>query len=123
MKALLKAVLSAAAFGVVVAGAVILYMEHKIDQATEAAVAPVVEAQERVDEAIGEVAGTVEVFATSFDSTVDEVTNRMQGLGEDAAAFVESSADRTGESIGQGAVAVKELWHSAKSEIFENWGG
>ncbi len=140
MKSLLKAVLSAAAFGAVVAGAVIIYVDHKIDQMTEAAIAPVVETRERVEKAIeeveqsvswvidtgaetvDEVADTVDEFSTTVDSTLTTTSGRVEAFGEDVGAFVQSSADQTEQKIGEGADAVQEFWDRTTAGISETLG-
>lgn len=139
MESLLKAAVAAATFGLVVAGAVIFYVEHKIDQVTEAVVAPIVEIRDRVDGAlegversvtsvvdsgadvVDDVVSTVDRFSNVVDSTVAASSNRLQILDEDVTAIARSSTDSTEQAMRHGTEAVREFWGSTGSKVVESW--
>jgi phage-related protein len=141
MQSLLKAVVAAVTFGIVVAGAVIFYVEHKIDQVTEAVVAPIAETRDRVDGAlegversvtsvvesgtdvVDDVVSTVDDVSDIVDSTVTASSKRVQSLGEGVTAIIQSSADQAERTMRHGTEAVREFWDSTGSRLIESWDG
>ena len=141
MQSLLKTVVGAATVGIVVAGAVIFYVEYKIDQVTEAVVAPIVETRDRVDGAVEDVersvtsvvdwgADIVDDVVTKVDGFSDVVesaatasSSRVETFGEDVTVMFESSADRTARTLRYGAESVGQLWDSTGSRLIESWSG
>ncbi|MGB8360028.1 MAG: hypothetical protein WCE80_01355 [Acidimicrobiia bacterium] len=141
MQSLLKTVVGAATVGIVVAGAVIFYVEYKIDQVTQAVLAPIAETRDRVDGAVegversvasmvdsggdivDDVVTKVDGFSDVIESTMTVSSRRVETLGEDVMAVFESSADRTERTLRHGAESVNQFWDSTGSELIESWSG
>lgn len=141
MQSLLKTVVAAVSVGVVLAGAVILYVEYKIDQVTQAVVTPIVDTRERVGQAVedvgssvtsvvdsgadvvDDVVSTVRDFSGAVDSTVTASSNRAERLAEDVAASIRSSVDRTERALNHGTDVVERFWNSTGSKLMEGWNG
>lgn len=76
---------------VVTAASVVWYIDHKINQMTEAVMAPV-----------HETAATVSDTITGVQSAVDQAVTNVEGAGDDLAASVDRSIDAARSQITTG---------------------
>jgi uncharacterized protein YoxC len=135
MKSLLKTVVAAATVGAVFAGAVIFYVDHKIDQVTQAVVAPFTETGERVGgavegversvssfidtgaEVVDDVADELDTIPDTVGSTMNQLSESVERTGEAVTAVVETSTERAQQAFQDTRGEVIRLWDMARSEL------
>jgi uncharacterized protein YoxC len=134
MQSLLKTVVAAATVGTVFVGAVIFYVNYKIDQVTQAITAPMIETRDRVDgaveslersvtsvvesgaDAVDDLAGKVDEVNGSIDEAVSQLSERVDAFGDGVSAVVGSSTERFQRTVDDTWGTMRQMWQVTTSE-------
>jgi len=114
MQSILKTVLGAAVVSAVTAGAVLMYVDHKVDEVTQAIVDPIKTTSDAVGNAVE---ATKDSITSAVDSTGTALSGAIESTGDALTGAVETTGNSVGSAFDSAAKAVDDVGDSTATAL------